>query len=434
MRRPAQAVQPVGAIAFTLLLCLLGPLTGVSAYNNEEEASELSQYKADFSVSLPENDDLFLLEIAPEALATMDPSLRDLRLYAGGKELGYMDWRRVAQQPEVQELPLEVLNEGMTADGQWTFVAVMPQGGIPDGADLTVALGENQPYLYEGVLYGSSDNKEWTLLRDVTVYGLDDRSNRIPLEGIQYPYLKLELTTAVREQEMELRGAYLYVDSKPLFDFGETWERVDYTLTEKSDGARRTVVDIDLGTANARTGAWALQTPEERFQREVRIEVSPDGEQWSTIHTTFVFRGASLENVNLTADYGEAFARYVRATIFHGNNEPLPIQAIQMKKLPTRVVVKVPTGLPSELEGTAYWGNEEAPRPSYDIEGLLTESGGRITLAQAAMTGVLPNPTWIPLEDRLPLTEKHPYLLPAGMIIGLLLMGWVLYRNVKRIK
>jgi hypothetical protein len=193
-----------------------------------------------------------------------------------------------------------------------------------------------------------------------------------------------------------------------------------------------TLIDVDMGVQGLPTHRLALQIPDVNFHRQVSIETSNDLDRWQGLVTggaIFSYETSKFTGSNLAIPYPETTARYIRILIFNKDNTPLEVQNVETWGLQRRLVFSANPDLDYKL----YYGNQDARRPSYDIEmmfqyldtrSILKASLGGHTLSELFQPPVTPKPKPVPLTERL------PWLLPvvisvAAAMVGLLLLGVV---------
>lgn len=189
-------------------------------------------------------------------------------------------------------------------------------------------------------------------------------------------------------------------------------------------GQRTTNVEVDLGTSGLPSYRLAIVVPDVNFYREVTLEASPDREKWTTIMRRtdiYAFDTPKFVGKSLSITYPETYTRYLRLVIHDEDSPPLTVQEANVWSLWRRLVFVVDPQQSYKL----YYGNEEAQRPSYDIERvfpyLVTD-----TLPEAKLGPQTANPSFV--EKKPPVSERFPWLFPtvvavAVIIVALLLLG-----------
>ena len=192
-----------------------------------------------------------------------------------------------------------------------------------------------------------------------------------------------------------------------------------------------TSVMVDLTYQNRLTDQITVQTTEKAFYRKVSLEGSKDGEKWSPILSTYIYRGVGAGDEKLTIPYEPRYDRYLKLKIYNEDNPPLQIDGVAGKVYPVRVLVKSPQGSTSfKLEG--YFGNPYLKSPSYDVGNVLKQSGWR-EYSLVKVKDFQQNPVYNP-NKMLPFTERYPSILTFGLILAAGVVLIILYRTIKTVK
>lgn len=424
-------LKPAGSFVLGLstMLVLSGPDSTLAANDGKTSPSEF-RYVAKQTVSLQPDNPFFILELPPSAYATMDPTLRDLRLFANGHELGYA---RIPEGNEnhplkLQEQQLKVQNRGELSNGHYSFVMVMPRSTSNDRS-VRIQLNR-EPYLVKGTLYGSQDNRTWQRLRPITLFAVDNRASEIPLDGFDYDYLKIEFPQPTGEK-LALGEAVLITTVKSNQSNASSMESVPFS-TRQDTAAKETQGTVDLQTANRISSEWVLGTGEKGFYRMAALEGSHDQKTWHHILTTYLYRGVEPGDEQLSIAYPSSRYRYLRVRILNQDNEPIPIDSVKIRTHTVRVIGKAPSSANREsLEVTAYWGNNTLSAPTYDVE-KVTDRNKTYPITELSLP--LQNPDYQPSRPNIPISERFPWLLPAGLVAAALAVSYILYRNLKQLQ
>jgi len=413
--------------AVTLALFFLMPaLVAVEAAG--KIPVESFPYMSTFPVTAHHHS-FFVVDVQPVAFDTMTPSLLDLRIYAGEHELGYVllpldsGYKPVA----AEERRLEVINQGVLGDGIYSFTVFT--GKLSPSQLIRVRL-DQEPYLVKGVLYGSNDNRNWQKLKPVTLFSIDNRCNEISLFGIDYDYLKVDYVHPPGEM-LAVREAWLVSPAGERGKNGSFLQQVPFDISRDEKNGE-SIITADLRYRNRVSSEWFMSTAEKGFHRQLVMEGSNNGSSWEFVLSTYIYRGIEPGDEKLSLSYDPVRYRYLRFRIRDEDNEPVKIDSLKVRIHPVRLLVKLPSFLEeTPLELTAYWGNERVEAPCYDI-GRLLGSMDIDDCPVAFLGSPVKNPRY-KAASHVSWSERHPYLLPLGMIAAVAIIALILYRSVRQV-
>ncbi len=415
----------IGVIFFLINLLLLLP---INAGADQNIVTANFRYLAEQAVAVDSDIGFFVAELDPAVYATIDSSLRDLRIFSNGYELGYTLFQpKLNRDKMLAEEKLEVINQGPLQENIYSFVVV---------ADKTVANQEvkvkleSVPYLVKGTLFGSNDNRSWQELKAVTMFGINGKYNEISLQGIDYDFLRIDFLQPPGEK-MTVKEVNLV--SAPVTETDLPSLNQKPISVSQNNVSQETLVLVDLQYNNRWSSEWQLNTTDKGFNRRVVVEGSNDREKWDSIGTTYIFRGVDPADETLSYSYGLSKYRYLRLRIHDQDNLPVEIQSVEVKVHPVKIISKVPPGFSEgELSFTAYWGDDTIGAPSYDVAKLVHSIEiDRYQVAILSSADMLENSDYNPVDPR-PFSERYPFLLTAALIITVGIVGFILFNNVKR--
>lgn len=412
-------MRRLGICALTLIILLSCVTPALSAVDPEN-----FRYQSDVNVSLTKKAEFFVLDIDPGIYATMDPTLKDLRIYSAGKELGYaLLPHEPTDTPAVNTLPVEIINKGMI-QGTDTYSFTLK---LPPARPGAVQIKLNQPeYLVKARLSGSSDNKTWQILKTMTLYGIQDSYNKFYLEGIDYQYLKFEYDL-LKNQILEVIEAVITEGALPK-KTETSWE----IKQRDNNGKKTTTVNIDLGYNNRINRGITLKTGEKGFYRQVSLAASNDQKTWNNITTTYLYRGQDNKDENLGIDYAPVQGRYLKITVENEDNPPVRFTGSKVQISPVRLLVKSPG---RDFSLTLYWGNKKLNAPSYDVAYVLARSDQSANVKNISVVNIKIFKVNDGYKEALPpLTERLPWLMPAALGIAALLVVFILFRSFKHVE
>lgn len=384
--------------------------------------TETFRYQSTIAVKLEKPAGHFMLDLDPQVYATVDPSLRDLRIYSAGQELGYTRMpHEPVETPVINHLPLEIINKGML-QGTNTYSFTLK---IPPAKPGAVQIKLSQPeYLVKAGISGSNDNKAWQELNNQTLYGINGSYNKFYLAGIDYQYLKFEYDL-LKKETLEITAAEIAEGALPKKT--ETpWE-----IKQSDDNNNKTTtVILDLGYNNRITRGVTLETGEKSFYREAALAAGNDMKNWNDVTSLYLYRGQDDRDENLSFNYPPVNGRYLRITVENEDNPPVIFSGAKVQLVPVRLLVKsAGTNFPLTL----YWGNKDLPVPSYDVAYLLARSDFYVKdLPLVTVKDVKINDNF--KEKLPPLTERIPILMPAALAIAAVLVGFILFRSFRHME
>lgn len=405
-------------VLMLLSVFLLSAATSVLAAANPNSFNYLSST----TVNLENPTDFFVLDIDPQLYASMDPALRDLRIYSAGQELGYARLPdEPAETPTVENLPLEIINKG-PLQGTTTYSFTLK---IPTAKPGAMQIKLSQPeYLVRARVAGSNDNKTWQQLITQTLYGINGRYNKFYLENIDYQYLKFDYDL-LKNETLEVTEAVIAAGALPRRT--ETPWNISSSENKKN---KTTNILIDLGYKNRPSQGITLATADKGFYRQSELAVSNDNKIWNNIINTYLYRGQDARDENLGFDYSPFQGRYLKIIVKNEDNPPIDFTGAKIQLLPVRLLVKSPS---LNFPLTLYWGNEKIPAPAYDVAYMLTRSNFNVNeLPQIKIKSEKINPNFKP--ELPPLTERIPFLMPAALAIAALLVVAILFRSFKHME
>ena len=381
------------------------------------------RYQSSTSVKLVKPSKFFILDIDPQLYATMDSTLRDLRIYSANQELGYtLLPYEPSESPSPGSILPEIINKGLLeGSSSYSFTLKMPP--VRPGA---MQIKLNRPeYLVKARLTGSNDNKTWQNLKTQTLYGINGKYNKFNLDDIDYNYLKFEYDL-LKNETLEITEAVIAEGSLPKKT--ETpWE-----IKQSEDKKKKTTtVTIDLKYNNQVTQGLTLATDENGFYRQAALAISNDQKTWKDAGFSYLYRGQNNRDENLSFSYSPINGRYLKITIENADNKPLAFTGTKLELLPVRLLVKSPETANFPL--TLFWGNKKIAAPTYDVAYMLAKSSFEVkNLQLITINDVKQNANF--KEELPPLTERLPWLMPIALSAAALLVGLVLFRSFKHVE
>jgi len=185
---------------------------------------------------------------------------------------------------------------------------------------------------------------------------------------------------------------------------------------------------LDLGSPGLPRDRMLLTISDPAFHRSVSTESSVDGKDWSADSFGTVYRTEGSEE--LRVGIGAQRTRYVRVTLFHGDDRPLQLKSVLVETLARSVV------FPSQTAGDyyLYFGNPAARAPSYDLAMVLPKSALDKAVV-VAPDGREENPSYKAPEPPVkPVSERYPGLLYGVLGVAVLGLGYLTVRFMQGVK
>jgi len=369
-----------------------------------------------------------LVEIVPdrEVFAGSAPGLVDVRIVTG--EDTQVPYKLEVSKAESQRTSFHVTlrDKGYVPGRYNTFIADLGREGILHN-EIEVRTSSTN-FRRTATVETSNDGATWTKVTEQTVYDftVKERSFTTRNTRVRYPestarYLRVNIA-AEGEEPLEIVGATVFfVKGTPAREITLPVSILDISRGEKG---RTTLVEVDLSTPGLPSYHLAVQVVEVNFHRDVTLEASADRKTWRTVQPSdsiYSYDTPKFVGSDLLISYPETTSRYLRLIIHDEDSPPLTIQDVDVWGLRRRLVFSAQPRSSYKL----YYGNEEAQRPSYDIERvfpyLVTEE-----LPEAKLGPQATNPDFV--EKKPPVSERFPWLFPtaitiAAILVALLLIG-----------
>ncbi|HEY3744365.1 MAG TPA: DUF3999 family protein [Bryobacteraceae bacterium] len=352
--------------------------------------------------------------------------LADLRIVHGTEEVPYLI---VTASPETkeQDVPATMEDRVVTATG---VEAVMAFDHPLHHNRLTID-SRISNFRHKVQLYSSENGRTWDLLKkDAYIFDFTADEHHASLLTIDYPtstrlFLKVVIEGA--KDPAILSGATVHLrEERPA-----TWQEIakfDDPRPVEDEKRHTTSYDLDFGAPGAPRDRLSLSITDPAFHRSVSVEWSDDGKDWAADTFSTVYRTEGVES--LVVPVGTRRSRYLRVTLFHGDDKPLKLTSVLAEAIARNIVFPSASGGDYYL----YFGNPDARQPSYDIAMVL----GAATLDHAVTVSAEPreaNPAYKAPEPPVkPLSERYPGLLYGVLGIAVVALGYFTLRFMKSVK
>lgn len=373
------------------------------------------------------------LNLDAESFAGLQPDLRDLRVVdSGGQEVPF---KLVVERQagDTQERRVAVLNNAYTPDAYQSF---MVDVGVTGTSHNWLRILTNEKNFQHRVeIAGSNNAVDWQVLKsDGYIFGHTEplRSFAVQETSLTYPdatfrYLQVKIFS---DLPFTVNGVALAERIAP--SAKEVVFTPAFSQTEDAE-AQVSVLTLDFGQGGLPTHELTLQTTALNFDRPAELFSSDDGNRWQRLGSGYFFTIATskFSGRNLTLNYPETAARYLRISVINGDDQPLAFTGATARGILRSVVFNANLNQQYYL----YYGNSTANYPVYDIERIFPYL--EVSQIPGATLGPQQiNPAYvIPAPPVVPFTERYPWLLPGVlMAIAFVLLGFILYfvKQVKR--
>ncbi|MEI9977981.1 MAG: DUF3999 family protein [Edaphobacter sp.] len=386
---------------------------------------------------------------AAQSCAVIDPqifphaaaSLRDLRLYEGGREVPYA---MTLSEPQIAESETaQVRNLGLRGRNI-VFDLEMPNRAY---TEIVLDLA-GQDFLATATVSGTRDPNysNQTRLGEFTLFDLSSqhlsRNTTIPLQETNLPYLHVELAISAAA------GARSFAVT-PEMVRGVTVPPSRESQSLYTTAAATTGI-VQRGRQSVATFALPQRIPVERvsfdlapgykanFSRDVRVSDRPDGTKEAAsetvagtilrVHLTQAGREIRKEQLSVPAILGSNMqsAATVEVAVENGDDSPLPIKAVRLEMRQRQICFDDSTRQPLTL----FYGDSALTAPQYDYARLFAASE---TMGNAQLGPEELNPRFHARPDARPLTDRHPHLLWILLLLVVCVLAVVAIRSSKTV-
>lgn len=402
------------------------------------EVSEINprdkwQYYKDINIGgNPQNGDLVKIMLDEEVFDNSREDLADLRIYAGYSEVPYKLIIEKGIYSQENIYPAQLLNNSFISGQYNLFIIDLGQKGYLNSSLRIITSSEN--FRRQAEISGSDDMGSWNVLKaDGYIYDYTDKEGNFKAQNTSinysenaYRYLQVKIFTGEGEP-IAISGAQVSKIIKT-----ETKETVllpKYEVTQNQKN-KTTEIVVDLKKKGWPTNSVMVGVSGENFNRSLGIFESADEASWQNIGSGYIFsyNTPKFRGSSLNVDYAESGKRFLKIEIYNGNDAPLSISGITTKTILRNLVFQYKPGENYAL----YYGNGEAQFPEYDLERIFPylDTGA---YASAKLLEEKRSPEYQDKPVQMPpITERMPYLLDAILIIAVAIMGFVVFKFMKK--
>ncbi|MEI6532979.1 MAG: hypothetical protein WCO06_04010, partial [Candidatus Roizmanbacteria bacterium] len=194
---------------------------------------------------------------------------------------------------------------------------------------------------------------------------------------------------------------------------------------QKDEKTNSTILTLDTGSEKGVYSEGIIfNSTSANFNRLVEVSMSNDNKSWMPITYGYIFNLnlPRFKGINMQISYPEIRYRYIKAQIYHENNEPIDISPQISLKISTKTLVfnYDPTNM-----YTLYYGNDIALATSYDLSRFIQYIDDP-NLPKGFLTDNKSNQMYVaPTPIPKPITEQYSQLL--NIILIVLVVGFAVF-------
>jgi hypothetical protein len=188
-------------------------------------------------------------------------------------------------------------------------------------------------------------------------------------------------------------------------------QRIERPGTLRRVSANPTRFVLDLGYRNIPVDELFVVAATPRYDRDATVAGSNDGRNWVDLARTRVFKlsGSVSSPIDLRARH-----RYLRVTIFNGDDEPL--RGLRLRAFAESRALLVEGGHRGPLR--VLYGDPQASPPSYDFARLPLADLGLARARPGRLGPEAANPTFELRPDTRSFVAKHPAVITAALVLA----------------
>lgn len=409
------------------------------ASHSPADIQQYSRYRR--AVELPARAGQTCAVIDPQIFPHAAPSLKDLRLYQGGRELPYAITLSEPEQPD--DDVARVMNLGMRGHSI-VFDLQMPNRPYTD-VDLDLG-GQN--FVATAAVTGGDTPRfsNATQLGDFTLFDLTaqhlSRSATLHLQESSFPYLHVVLTASPAPGASRFIARPQMVKGAAVPPSREAQSL--YTVAAESkrivQQGRESVAIFGLPERIPVERVTFVLAPEFKanFSRDVHVSDHPAGTPQSAaetidgtlfrVHLTQAAREIRQQQLSVPATLGANMQgpANVKVTIDNGDDAPLPVSAVRLEMRQRKLCFNAPT----TQAITLFYGDAALAAPQYDYPRFFVAAAhtGAAQLGREQL-----NPTYRSRPDTRPLTERYPDILWIALLAVICILAIVAMRSSRSI-
>ncbi len=279
----------------------------------------------------------------------------------------------------------------------------------------------------------SNDRNNWqTLLTDGYIYDYTDEKGELKAGDTQldfsdsaFRYYKIEISDPEGEPvKIKDAKAFYYEQSEQ----NRVEYSPDYKISENRE-ERKTEVLIDLGGAGIPVREVEFSFSQENFHRGVYVYAGRDKKDWKFKGNGYIFRynTSRFQGEKLKLNFSRSKTRYLKVVIDNKDNTPLTLKDLRVFYPIHRVYFQADPGKSYRL----YYGNSRAEKVEYDLEKYFPYLD-KSESVEAQLSGQKENGSFVTPEEKKPLTERIPYLLPGSLLVLCAVLLFLVFKFLKK--
>lgn len=429
--RAAKRRAVVGGIAAaTIALLALGLAAGTitSVYAD----FDLARWQFFKRATLPpdvEQGQLVELTLDREVFLESNLGETDLRLVAGRDQEVPYQLVTLGKRKSREPVAVEVRDLGYVEGEYSTFVADVGEGGNLH-SEVVIDTGDEN-FRRVVVVETSADGETWAVVQDEgEIYDFTpaDRQFRVNHTAVTYPqsaarYLRVKVLSQ-GEPSLPIDGAKVFLVEETAAQESEYLPAAtSFARTESGTTHHR----IDLGTSGIPLSRLSSEAVGTNFHRRAVIEGSDDGEEWRWLveDELYSFDTPKFRGSDLVMEFPESRYRYYRLSVDEGDDVPVSLSGFSFHGSDRILRFQTEPG----GEYSLYYGNPAAVAPVYDLQRvtpyLETDNLPVATLGSQQLNEAFTGPD-------VPVTERLPWLMPAGVALAALVLAALLYGVIRQ--
>lgn len=349
------------------------------------------------------------------------PDLADLRLYSQGKELPYALTFEVGS-PEAEQKVLRILQPG-SLGGKTEFFLDM--SGVAE-YDRVKLLLSKQDFIAHARIDGQDDlhGSQWVTLGTTTLYDLSEerlgRNSTLQMPLSVYRFLRVTVDGSIKPRDLVGATSATARSAKII------WRTVASKLLQLQKG-RETIFTFTVPeNVPVERVDFVIESGKQDFSRSA--EITDDKEQLigsgeiSRIH--MLRNGQKIDVEETSVGFHLVGPGKYQVIIRNGDDAPLKITSATLQQYERRFYFDSEAG----SQATLYYGDEKLQSPIYDYCKLFQKDRAATKLQ---LEPEILNAAYTGRPDDRPWSERHPSILWAAIIAGVLLLGRIAFRSVK---
>ncbi len=323
----------------------------------------------------------------------------DLRILdAAGRQV---PWRTLPVEEGPAPAAARVLNAGRQDGRAVALLDFGPARRVRDRIELDVP---GAGFVGRVEVSGSDDRRTFTLLSTSVIYDIAGaashaRSTTVVFPPSDFRYLLLRARGISR-----IDGATALAAPSPA-------QRVVRRGVVRRVSANPTRVVLDLRYRHMPVDELYVTAATKRYDREASVAGSNDGRTWTELARTRVFR--LTRSVSSPIDV-QARDRFLRVTIFNGDDEPL--RGIRLRAVARSRALLVEGGHPGPVH--LLYGDPASRPPSYDFVRLPRAELGLGRARPGRLGTEVSNPVFEAPPDTRSFSAKHPAVIAAALALA----------------